>query len=142
MSEEKKYVEAGSRIAKVRGELSQADFAARVGVDRKTVVRWEAGERLPDGGSLLRLRAEFNADVNYILTGPIAPSTALKSGPEPVTDRARLAAALAAVEEGLSEARRRLPPGKKAELVLAAYDLISGPDASRENVIRLVRLAA
>lgn len=38
-------------------------------MNRKTVERWESGERLPDGQSLLALMKECGADVNYILTG-------------------------------------------------------------------------
>lgn len=64
-----KFEAAGNRIAELRGSMTQAEFATRLGVDRKTVVRWEAGERLPDGASLLALMTEFGADVNYILTG-------------------------------------------------------------------------
>lgn len=69
MGHEKVFVEVGRRIAELRGDLTQAAFAERLGVDRKTVVRWEAGERLPDGVSLLALVREFHADVSYILTG-------------------------------------------------------------------------
>lgn len=72
------FVDAGRRIAELRGTLTQARFAEQLGVDRKTVVRWEAGERLPDGASLLKLVEVFSADVNYILTGvrgqPVEPS--------------------------------------------------------------------
>lgn len=63
------YFSTGQRIAELRGEMSQAAFAEELGVDRKTIGRWEAGERLPDGMSLLKFMKQFNADVNYILTG-------------------------------------------------------------------------
>lgn len=63
------FLAAGQRILELRGGLTQAEFAARLGVDRKTVVGWEAGKRLPDGTSLLKLMTEFGADVNYILMG-------------------------------------------------------------------------
>lgn len=63
------YQAVGQRIAELRGQLTKQDFSARLGVDRKTVERWEAGERLPDGSKLLKLMIEFGADVNYILTG-------------------------------------------------------------------------
>lgn len=69
MIDGKEFAEAGRRIAGVRGGMSQAEFATRLDVDRKTVVRWEAGERLPDGSSLLKLLTEFGVDLNYILTG-------------------------------------------------------------------------
>lgn len=63
------FFEVGKRIRLLRGQLTQAEFAARLGVDRKSVVGWEAGKRLPDGASLLRLMQEFGADVNFLLTG-------------------------------------------------------------------------
>lgn len=62
---------------------------------------------------------------------------------EPVlSDRARLEEAIGIVEEGLAETRRKLPPKKRAEAILAAYDLLAVPNQTRDNVIRLVRTAA
>lgn len=69
MSEVEIFFEAGQRIAKLRGNLSQAGFALRLGVSRKTVEGWEAGKVLPNGSSLLRMREAFGADINVILTG-------------------------------------------------------------------------
>ncbi|WP_091571152.1 helix-turn-helix domain-containing protein [Oryzisolibacter propanilivorax] len=81
MSEEKEFAAAGRRIRALRGETTQSAFAERLGVNRKTVERWEAGERLPDGQSLLALMTVCGADVNYILTGQrsqaAAPPSAL-----------------------------------------------------------------
>ena len=57
--------------------MKQSEFAERLGVNRQTVSRWEAGERLPDGSGLLRMREAFGADINVILTGQaggVAPS--------------------------------------------------------------------
>lgn len=59
----------GKRIERLRGKLSQADFAAALGVDRKTVGTWERGERLPDTRALLGLWSRFDADPAQILTG-------------------------------------------------------------------------
>lgn len=59
----------GRRIEGLRGNLSQAEFAARLGVDRKTVGTWERGERLPDTRALLGLWGEFDADPAWVLTG-------------------------------------------------------------------------
>ena len=63
------FFEAGQRIATLRGKLTQAGFALRLGVSRSSVEGWEAGKRLPDGNSLLRMREAFGADINVILTG-------------------------------------------------------------------------
>lgn len=63
------FFETGQRITKLRGKLTQAGFAKRLGVSRSSVEGWEAGKRLPDGSSLLRMREAFGADINVILTG-------------------------------------------------------------------------
>ena len=44
-----------------------------------------------------------------------------------------------ALEEGLND--RSLPSDKKAELVLAAYDLLLTDNSNKDSVIRLVRAA-
>lgn len=100
------YLDVGARIKVLRGNLSQADFAARLGVDRKSVVGWEAGKRLPDGKSLLRLMTEFGADVNYILTGTRTTDSQ--------------AAPLAPDERTLLDNYRNSPPDAKAAIKAAA----------------------
>jgi len=63
------FAEVGRRVRGLRGEETQAEFAARIGVDRKSVTGWETGKRLPDGRSLLVMRRDMGADLNYILCG-------------------------------------------------------------------------
>lgn len=63
------FFEVGARIAALRGPMKQSEFAEQLGVNRQTVSRWEAGERLPDGSSLLRMREAFGADINVLLDG-------------------------------------------------------------------------
>lgn len=77
MSDANEFAEAGARIRALRGSATQSAFADRLGVNRKTVERWESGERLPDGLSLLALMTFCGADVNFILTGQrVSSSTA------------------------------------------------------------------
>lgn len=59
----------GARIKLLRGRLTQAAFADRLGLERKTVGRYESGERAPDALALARLMAEFDADPAWVLTG-------------------------------------------------------------------------
>lgn len=68
MSEEI-FFEVGARIAALRGAMKQSEFAEQLGVNRQTVGRWEAGERLPDGSGLMRMYEVFGADITYLLTG-------------------------------------------------------------------------
>lgn len=102
-------------------------------MQRRAQIRYEQGERDPDAGYLAAIAAA-GADVTYILTGRRErPASEL-------TDRARLLAAIEAIEEGLGD--KRLPPDKKAEAILLAYELLAEPAASRDNVVALIRRVA
>lgn len=60
----------GGRLKQERDRLglSQADCAARGGVQRRAQINYEQNERLPDAGYLLGL-AFAGADIQYIVTG-------------------------------------------------------------------------
>lgn len=150
---------------------SQAALAQACGVSREMWGKYERDAAVP-GGDVLARTAAAGLDVLYILTGerfqkrlkvasegrqsPVKSDVsslsktdtksvlaAAVSPPEPkMGDLARLKEAIAAVEEGLAETRRKLPPDKRAELIFAAYELMAEPEQSRANVIRLVRTAA
>lgn len=159
------------RGERIKLGLSQEAFAARGGVKKLAQINYEQGRRQPDAEYLRRI-AEIGADVAYILTGTNAATRQVLSNVRAATDAAmasggtreekialqetefhrlqgprfgdldRLAAAISAVEEGLAETRRKLPPTKRAELIFAAYQLMAEPEQSRDNVIALVRSAA
>jgi len=59
----------GERLRVIRGRLTQSAFAERLEMERKTVGRYESGERAPDALALLRLMSEFGADPAWVLTG-------------------------------------------------------------------------
>ncbi|GIX31402.1 MAG: hypothetical protein KatS3mg124_1874 [Porticoccaceae bacterium] len=102
-------------------------------MQRRAQIRYEQGERDPDAGYLAAIAAA-GADVTYILTGRRErPASEL-------TDRARLQAAIEVIEEGLGD--KLLPPDKKAEAILVAYELLAEPAATRAKVIELIRRVA
>lgn len=59
----------GDRVREVRGGMGVGEFAETLGVNRKTVTRWESGDSIPDGASLLALKRLFDADPSWLLTG-------------------------------------------------------------------------
>lgn len=59
----------GSRIATIRGARGVGEFADALGVNRKTITRWEANDALPDGASLIALKEKFGADPGWVLCG-------------------------------------------------------------------------
>lgn len=72
MSHEKKEIAA--RLREVRGSLGVGEFAQEIGVNRKTVTRWENGDAVPDGDSLLALQRVFSVDAVWLLLGEQAAS--------------------------------------------------------------------
>jgi transcriptional regulator with XRE-family HTH domain len=132
------HVNLGSRIAEERRDhkLSQQALAELCGVSREIWGRYERGLAMP-GSEVLVHAAAAGIDVLYVLTGR-RDVTRHASG---AVDRPRLQSAIESVEEGLTEAKRKLAVQKKTELILAAYDLL-GEGQPRDNIIRLVRLAA
>lgn len=59
----------GERVAEIRGDLSQAAFAARLGVHKNTVSATERGITVPGGEFLQALYREFGISPTWVLTG-------------------------------------------------------------------------
>jgi transcriptional regulator with XRE-family HTH domain len=60
----------GRRIRELRGfEMTQADFANRIGVSQGYLSALENGEKEPGAAVLLAIRKEFGKSVDWLLTG-------------------------------------------------------------------------
>lgn len=60
----------GRRIRELRGfEMTQADFAHRIGVSQGYLSALENGEKEPGAAVLLAIRKEFGKSVDWLLTG-------------------------------------------------------------------------
>lgn len=57
----------GERIRSVRGKISQADFAAKIGVSSRTLGYYEAGKRVPDATTIMNICAEAGVEPNWLL---------------------------------------------------------------------------
>ena len=75
--------------------LSQEDLAARLGLSRQAVGKWETGQGKPDLDNLLRLSQLYHVSTDYILTGVQPDSPA--PPPRPMQPEARRALAPIAV---------------------------------------------
>ena len=71
------HVQVGRRLRLVRGNLSQREFARRIGVPFRTYQRYEAGETLPSGQALNNISQRTGKPIDWILQGDRAgePST-------------------------------------------------------------------
>ncbi len=118
----------------------QPDLAAIGGVGKQSQINYESGKRLPDADYLSKV-ASVDVDVLYLLTGERRSGLPAPTAQQlPARLRERLTDAIEAIEEGLEAIDRTAPPRVKAELVLAAYDILAsqGESASAE-IIRLLR---
>lgn len=137
----------GARIKEARKALglTQDALAALAGAKSKSGLQDnEAGKNMP-GGQMIGALARAGINTNWLLTGE-GPMLSRDLSPPTVSeahlDLDRLALAIEATEEGLEAAQRTMKPKKKAELILAVYELLEEPSISKERVLKLVKLAA
>lgn len=57
------------RLKIVRGEISQAEFAERLGIHKNTLGNYERGQSSPDFGFLLSVCTVFGISPDWLLTG-------------------------------------------------------------------------
>ena len=63
----------GRRIRELRGfEMTQAEFAHRIGVAQSYLSALERGEKEPGAAVLLAISQEFEKSVDWLLTGQAA----------------------------------------------------------------------
>lgn len=59
----------GERIRTIRGNLSQAAFAKKLGIGITTLQNYESKGQIAKGDILKRIHDQFSANVNWLLTG-------------------------------------------------------------------------
>lgn len=142
------------RLKEIIGNESVAAFARRCGFGESLLRKYLDGAS-PSIDKITAIASAAGVTIDWLATGKgfkwlrdlSEAQESLKgrqkeSESTPLDDRERLKIAIEAVEEGLAIAKKILPPDKKAELVLAAYDLISESENSHEKVVKLIKLSA
>ena len=143
-------------LKRLRGRITLDEMAATVGASRTTIVNYESGKRDPDQHYLAAFAEATGADYLELLRLSLASSPdeparrlaeRLQAASTPAfapggLDLARFRLAIETAEEGLAAAGRIMAPDKKAELILAIYDLLAEPANTKERVLKLVKLAA
>lgn len=126
-------------------EMTYAELSRITGIPERTLKGYEKGDRNP-GSEALAALAKSGINLHWLLTGQgqmrFEP-TAVASGPAGISlDKTRFKAAVSAIEEGLDLIDRSLPPDKKAELILAAYGLMSESEQGRNEIVQIIRAVA
>jgi hypothetical protein len=114
-------------------------------------MRYESGDRKPDSDFIIAICKEYNVNANWLLLDGDYKYTGQASDSPPPSmsghaiDEKLLVSVIEAIEEYLADTNRALPPNKKAQLILALYDMFLESEekkVSKAVVIRLARLAA
>lgn len=122
--------------------LKQEEMAAQSGVSYSVYQKYELGRSIP-GGEAIAGFVRLGINANWLLTGDGPMLLAdLHSAPSGALDMNRLQMALQATEEGLSDTQSYMDSDKKAELVLAVYELLEESGVNKERVLKLIKLVA
>lgn len=92
----------GQRLRELRGGMTQAEFAERLGVAKITITRYEGDTTIPDGNFLLKLEELFKTDPAWVLLGRKEGTTE----PRALSDEATLLADYKAVSSHSKEVIR------------------------------------
>ena len=79
----------GQRIAMIRGQMTQGDFAKKVGIGRATLIRYERGDNEPSASFLQKLIKDFGVDPQWLLMGDESPKPELTSQEAALLDNYR-----------------------------------------------------
>lgn len=152
-------MDISDRIKSARAalKLKQDEMSALMGMSIDTYKKYEGGLRKP-GAEALGSFMGAGINANWLLGGDgpmllrdLASPVRLVASDQvgayqvqtpPGLDLERLQHAIATVEEALEQTRRTMEPARKAELVLAVYDLFQEPANTHDRVLKLVTLAA
>ncbi|TAN71577.1 MAG: XRE family transcriptional regulator [Methylobacter sp.] len=135
-----------NRFRKIRESKNMTITAVAAAIDekRQRLQDIEAGKQKIPEDIIVKYIEYFDINANWLLTGE-GEMLKIKSV-EPQTlglDSKRLTLAIETVEEGLHSTRRTMDPDKKAELIMAVYDLFKDqtPDV-KQSLLRLVQSVA
>jgi len=130
------------KVARGALGLSQTEAASGSSVPVGTLRKYEQGPSLP-GAEAIAGFIRLGINSNWLLTGE-GPMLLADLNPAGNLEPERLRLSIETVEEGLRQTKRTMEPAKRAELVLAVYDLYAdGVGAqARERILRLVKSAA
>lgn len=143
------------RLAEAMGEEGVTAFSRRCGIGESTLRGYLSGAE-PSVRRLQAIADTAGVTLQWLATGAPpkrradlvdalrAAEQGAPAGESPVIDLALLRTAIQAVEEGLLDADVEMPPDKKAEVFVYAYELIGqmgATEQARQLLARLVKLA-
>ncbi len=131
------------RLKKELGTKSDTSFAKALGLRQSSVSGAKKRQQIPPAWAV-QVAARTGASLDWLLLGRQTAPPAQKQiiqdfqGNSPF-DRRQIREAIIAAEEGLTQAKKKLDPGKKADLILAVYDLLED-EKETTKVVELIKI--
>ncbi len=132
------YLEIGNRLKELRKNLTQKEFATKIGVPLVTYQRYESGERLPPEPVLKRIAEICNTTVDVIQANdPFASLKGLfdKERQEIATEKAETAAYWKIIREKLSSKLEIPIP----ENISAFLEVLAFYSKQKINIVSLIK---
>ena len=129
------------RLREVIGAEPNVVFARRCGIGETTLRKYLDGAD-PSTSRLVAIADVANVSVEWLATGRGSKQRAATRAPVVFDDLDRLTRTIAAVQEGLQAIGRTLLPDKYAELVAAAYQLMTASTSNTAQIVSFIRAAA
>lgn len=130
-------------VRRAKGDPERDVFAKEIGISAKTLGNYERGDNVPDATALAAYRDAFGVDLNWLVSGEGSIVGARQLQQQIMVaglNMERLELALATIERGLEEAGKVASPAVKAQLTIAAYELLAeSPERAVGSVLRLVK---
>lgn len=143
LSSEDNNITNGKRLLDIRAvsQLSQQDFALKLGLSHRAYANYERGEREMPTSLFQSLVETFRIDPLWLLTGQEDEPLYLSESKS--LDASLLEGIVCLVEEWLAKYQRTLRPEKKARVIRLAYDhCISLGQVDAGYVSQMLDLAA
>ncbi len=126
------------RALRERHGLSQVRLALKLGVARRTLIGWERDEAEPSAHTLRQLRALFDVDPEWIISGTsLNPQSQMMPLNWDTYDRIE-----AKVINACKHARIVLDKGQLRDLVRIIYDEGAEEDLESGRVLKMLRIVS
>lgn len=131
-------------VRKALGDEERGRFAIKLEIPKNTLAGYETGISEAPTSIIEKYNSLFGVDIPWLVTGKgemfaNTSDNCQSSIGMAFLNRAAMKMAIEAVEEGLNG--RSLSSNRKADLILAAYDLLLTDNSNKDSIIRLVSAA-
>lgn len=123
---------------------SQLSLSKRAGLAGSSLLRKYLAGSIPGTAPLVGLAEALDVRLEWLATGkgPMRETDdqAQRAGPQDIINMGLMETAIFEAEQGLKAMGHTLPPKKKAQLILAIYEILSEQGVSERSNVQIQRI--